>query len=77
LNTKLIARRTPVALTNSGLTDLLDAIRAGGDIDVIRKGLELVLQALIETEATEKIGAACYERSEERTTWRNGSRDRL
>ena len=66
-----------MALTNSDLTDLLDAIRAGGDIDVIRKGMELVLQALIEAEATERIGAAPYERSEERSTWRNGARERL
>ena len=66
-----------MALTNSDLTDLLDAIRAGGDIDVIRKGMELVLQALIEAEATERIGAARYERSEDRSTWRNGARERL
>ena len=66
-----------MALTNSDLTDLLDAIRAGGDIDVIRKGMELVLQALIEAEATERIGADRYERSEERSAWRNGARERL
>jgi hypothetical protein len=33
----------PVALTKSDVTDRLDAIRAGGDIDVIRTGVELVL----------------------------------
>jgi hypothetical protein len=42
-----------VTLTKSDVIDLLDAIRAGGDINVIRKGVELVLQALIDTEATE------------------------
>jgi Transposase, Mutator family len=52
-----------VTLTKSDVTDLLDAIRAGGDIDVIRKGVELVLQALIDAEATELIGAGRYERS--------------
>jgi putative transposase len=56
------------------VAELLDAIRAGGDIDVIRKGVELVLQALIEAEATEHIGAARYERSATRTTQRNGAR---
>lgn len=66
-----------MTLTQSDVTELLDAIRAGGDIDVIRKGVELVLQALVEAEATEQIGAGRYERSEGRTTWRNGSRDRL
>jgi putative transposase len=66
-----------VTLTQSDVTELLAAIRAGGDIDVIRKGVELVLQALIDAEATERVGAARYERTETRTTQRNGHRDRL
>jgi putative transposase len=66
-----------VTLTQSGVNELLDAVRAGGDIDVIRKGVELVLQALIEAEATEHIGAGRYERTDTRTTRRNGHRDRL
>ncbi len=66
-----------MTLTQSDVTELLDAIRAGGDIDVIRKGVELVLQALIDAEATERIGAGRYERTESRTNQRNGSRDRL
>jgi putative transposase len=66
-----------VTLTKSDVTDLLEAIRAGGDIDVIRKGVELVLQALIDTEVTEVIGADRYERADGRTNWRNGTRDRL
>ena len=36
-----------------------------------------MLQALIEAEATEQIGAGRYERTETRTTQRNGYRDRL
>jgi len=70
-------RRYPVALTRSDFTHLLEAIRAGGDIDVIREGVELVLQALIEAEAAEVIGAGRYERGERRQTQRNGDRDRL
>ncbi len=66
-----------MALTKSDVSELLDAIRAGGDLDVIRKGVELVLQALIDVEATERIGAGRYERSESRTTQRNGHRERL
>ncbi len=66
-----------MTLSQSDVTELLDAIRAGGDLDVIRKGVELVLQALIEAEATEVIGAERYERSGGRRTWRNGSRQRL
>jgi hypothetical protein len=41
-----------VTLTQFDVSELLEAIRAGGDIDVVRKGVELVLQALIEAEAT-------------------------
>ena len=47
-----------MTVTQSDVNELLDAIRAGGDIDVIRKSVELVLQALIDAEATEAIGAA-------------------
>ena len=66
-----------MALDKSAIADLLEALRAGGDLDVIREGLALVLQALIEAEATQHIGARPYERSEQRTTHRNGSRSRL
>jgi hypothetical protein len=31
------------------LSELLDALRAGGDIDIIRRSVEMVLQALIDT----------------------------
>jgi putative transposase len=59
------------------LSELLDAIRAGGDIDVIRRSVEMVLQALIDTELTATIGPAPHERTETRTNQRNGSRPRL
>jgi len=66
-----------MALDQSALTELLDALRAGGDLDFMREAMQLVLQALIELEATEVIGAARHERAETRTTHRNGSRSRL
>jgi hypothetical protein len=50
---------------------------ASGDLEVVREALALVLQALIEAEAAEQIGAVRYERSATRTTHRNGSRTRL
>lgn len=56
---------------------LLDALRAGEDIDLVRQSVEYVLQALIEAEATEVIGASRHERSDTRENWRNGSRARL
>jgi len=66
-----------MALDQSALSELLDALRAGGDLDVVREGLALVLQALIEAEAAQQIGAGRYERAASRTTHRNGSRARL
>jgi putative transposase len=66
-----------MALDQSALSELLDALRAGGDLDVVREALALVLQALIEAEAAQQIGAGRYERTATRTTHRNGSRARL
>jgi putative transposase len=66
-----------MALDESAMTDLLAALRAGGGLDVVRQALALVLQALIEAEAAQQIGAGRYERSEQRTAYRNGSRARL
>ena len=66
-----------MALSQSVLSDLLDAFRAGEGVDLIRDSVQLVLQELIELEATEQIGAARYERTDGRTTERNGSRPRL
>ena len=66
-----------MALDKDALSELLDALRAGGDLDLVRSGLQLVLQALIELEAAQAIGAGPYQRSPERTTHRNGHRDRL
>ena len=39
--------KPPVARNESDLSELLDSLRAGGDIDIIRRSVELVLQALI------------------------------
>jgi putative transposase len=66
-----------MALDKSAIADLLDALRAGGDLDSICEGLAVVLQALIDAEATEVIGADRYQRTASRTTHRNGSRARL
>ena len=66
-----------MTLSQSALSELLDAIRAGDGTDVLREAMTLVLQELIELEASQAIGAARYERTDERTTHRNGSRTRL
>lgn len=66
-----------MALSQSVLSELLDAFRAGDGVDLVRDAVRLVMQELIEVEAAEQIGAQRYERSETRTTERNGSRPRL
>ncbi len=66
-----------MALPESALSELLYAFRAGDGVDLVRDAVRLVLQELIELEATEVIGAARYERTDGRTTERNGHRRRL
>jgi transposase-like protein len=66
-----------MALSQSALSELLDAFRAGDGVDLIRESVRTVLQELVEAEATEVIGAGRYERTGGRVTDRNGSRPRL
>src|SRR6476646_1762297 len=66
-----------MALSQSARSELMDAFRAGDGVDLIRESVRVVLQELIEAEATEVIGAARYERTDARVTDRNGSRPRL
>lgn len=66
-----------MALSQSVASELLEAFRAGEGVDLIRESVRLVMQELIEAEASEQIGAARYERSDARVTDRNGYRPRL
>jgi transposase-like protein len=66
-----------MALAHSDLSDLLAALKAGEMTDTIRTSLEWILQELIEAEASAVIGARPHERSDSRTTQRNGHRPRL
>jgi len=65
-----------MALSESAVSELLEAFRAGQGVDLIRESVRMVLQELIEAEAAEVIGAARYERTTTRSTQRNGHRDR-
>ena len=67
----------PMALSESAVSELLEAFRAGDGVELVRDAVTMVLQELIEVEATEVIGAARYERGDSRVTDRNGSRPRL
>jgi putative transposase len=66
-----------MALSQSVASELLEAFRAGEGVDLVRESVRLVMQELIETEASERIGADRYQRTETRITDRNGSRLRL
>jgi putative transposase len=55
---------------------LAELLEKAGDGDFLRAVAEAVLQLLMETDVEGLIGAGRYERSGERTTWRNGYRDR-
>ena len=66
-----------MTLSQSALSELLDAFRAGDGVDLIRESVRVVLQELIEAEAAEVIGAGRYERTDKRVAERNGSRPRL
>lgn len=66
-----------MALSQSAVSELLEAFRTGEGVDLIRESVRMVMQELIEAEATDRIGAGRYERSEARVTDRNGARPRL
>ena len=57
---------------------LLELLRNAGvdQPEFLREGLEQFLQAVIEAEVAAQVGADRYERSDERTGYRNGSRPR-
>lgn len=59
---------------HSALLAQLDALKSADAGAMFAELIRAGLQALIEAEATEKIGAGRYERSSERATERNGHR---
>jgi putative transposase len=65
-----------MALDHSALLEVLDTLKTAGVEDRIRIAAETIYQALIDAELTSVIGAGPYERSEDRTAQRNGSRPR-
>ena len=66
-----------MALDQSALLDLLDVLKTADGGELMRRMLAMMLQELIDAEATAVIGAGLHERSAARTTQRNGNRDKL
>ena len=65
-----------MTLNQSALLELAETLRTADGGDMMRTMLGFMLQALVEAEATSVIGAAPHERTETRTTQRNGTRDK-
>jgi putative transposase len=66
-----------MALSQSALLEVLDALKAGESVEMIRDAVQVILQELIEAEATAVIGAERHERTQSRVVQRNGHRDRV
>ncbi len=58
------------------LTAFVGKLLEEQDGDVLREGIRVLSQALMETEVAASIGAERHERSGDRTAYRNGSRTR-
>lgn len=58
------------------LEALLRKAQLEGDVDVLREGVRLLSEALMELEVTQHVGAARHERTADRTGQRNGYRER-
>jgi Transposase, Mutator family len=71
-----VERCHAMALDQSAMLEVLDALKAADVGDRVRAAAETVYQALIEAELTDLIGAAPHERSAERSNLRNGHRTR-
>lgn len=65
-----------VAKDRMALLEVLGKMGFSGDADFLREGVEALTQALVEIDASRQIGAEPYERSAERSTYRNGYRSR-
>ena len=65
-----------MALDDSALLEMIDMLRTADGGELMRRLLGGMLQAVVDAEATAHIGAGPHERSEARTTQRNGTRDK-
>src|SRR6478672_10721973 len=68
---------TEVANESMAVIETLRKASAGGDVDILREGIRVLAEALMETEVSELTGLAKGERDpERRLTHRNGYRER-
>ena len=66
-----------MTLNQSALLELTEVLRSADGGDLIRQLALTMLQALVDAEATARIGAGPHERSDTRITQRNGTREKI
>jgi putative transposase len=65
-----------MATPRMDITSFVGKLLEQDDVDALREGVRVLAQAVMETEVSTQIGAAPYERSSERSAYRNGYRTR-
>src|SRR5437899_4850684 len=65
-----------MATPRMDITSFVGKLLEENDVDLLREGVRVLAQAVMETEVSTQIGAAPYERSSERSAYRNGYRTR-
>jgi len=66
-----------MALDQSALLELLEMMRSADAGELMRRLLGTIMQELVDAEASAHIGALPHERTDTRTTQRNGSREKI
>ena len=66
-----------MATPSMDITSFVGKLLEQDDVDALREDVRVLAQAVMETEVSGQIGAGPYERSTERTAYRNGYRTRL
>src|SRR5881409_97674 len=65
-----------MATPSMDVTSFVGKLLEEDDVDLLREGVRILAQALMETEVSTQIGAGPYERSSARSAYRNGYRTR-
>ena len=65
-----------MAVQRMDVTAFVGKLLEQEDVDVLREGVQVLAQLVMDAEVTGQIGAGLYERSSERTAYRNGYRTR-
>jgi transposase-like protein len=73
----MICHQYVIRTRRAQVCELLDALKAADAGDVVTHAVEAVFKALIDAEATARVGAEPHQRTPARVARRNGYRDRM